>query len=241
MRILSGFMAVLLLAAAGAALADDVPTQLAAKFGVQPKDVVPAPVAGFYQVTLGPQVAYVSADGRYLLRGDMIQVQDGKDLTAQARDAARLTYLKSLDPKNMIVFKPLETRHVLTVLTDIDCGYCRQLAQDMPELMAKGVEFHYLAFPRTGVDSPSWDKAVNVWCAKDRKLAYQYAMRGADIKSPACNPGPVAVGYDLAQRLGVDGTPVIINENGQLIDGYLPPVQLVKLLDDQGTLSAAAD
>ncbi len=219
------------LVAAGAQ-ADDTVAKLAAKLKVAPADISPGPLPGLYRVTLGPDIAYVSADGRYLLRGDVIDLKDGRDLTREERAAARLAYIKDLNPADMIVFKAPHPRHVLTVLTDIDCQYCRAIARETPELAAKGVELHYLAFPRAGVGSSSWDKAVAVWCAKDRQTAYQDAMRGMPVSKATCPEGAVAVGYDFAQRLGVTGTPAIITETGHLIDGYLPAADLVKLLDD---------
>ena len=225
---------------AAGARADDTTAKLAAKLKVAPSDIAPGPLPGLYRVTLGPDVAYVSADGRYLLRGDVIDLKDGRNLTREERQAARLAFLKGMDADDMIVFKSPHPRHVLTVLTDIDCQYCRAIAREMPELAAKGVELRYLAFPRAGVGSSSWDKAVAVWCAKDRQTAYQDAMRGMAVPEAKCPEAPVAAGYDLAQRLGVTGTPALITETGQLIDGYLPADQLVQLLDNP-ELAAQSD
>ena len=128
-------------------------------------------------------------------------------------------------------------------LTDIDCAYCRQLADEMPQLVQAGVEVRYLAFPRTGVDSPSWDKAVSVWCARDRRIAYQLAMKGNPVAAPdaSCDSRPVLAGYEFAHKLGLDGTPVIFTEDGHLIDGYVPADQLVKLLDNPSLLAAASN
>ena len=229
--LMPGVLLFSLMAAAGAH-ADDTVTRLAAKLKVAPADISPGPLPGLYRVTLGPDIAYVSADGRYLLRGDVIDLKDGRDLTREERQAARLAYIKGLTADDMIVFKAAHPRHVLTILTDIDCQYCRAIAREMPELAAKGVELHYLAFPRAGVGSSSWDKAVAVWCAKDRQTAYVDAMRGLPLPQGKCAEGAVAAGYDFAQRLGVTGTPAIITETGRLIDGYLPADDLVKLLDD---------
>src|SRR5579859_2561048 len=223
------------------AQADDTVAKLAAKLKVAPADISPGPLPGLYRVTMGPDIAYVSADGRYLVRGDIIDLKDGRDLTREQRQAARLAYLKTMDAANMIVFTSPHPRHVLTVLTDIDCQYCRAIAREMPELAAKGVELHYLAFPRAGVGSSSWDKAVAVWCAKDRQAAYQDGMRGVTIPKGQCAESAVAAGYDLAQRLGVTGTPAIITETGQLIDGYLPVDELVRLLDDPSLRSQMDD
>jgi thiol:disulfide interchange protein DsbC len=189
-------------------------------------------------VTLGPQVLYLTADGKYALRGELIELGSGKDLSAEDRAAARLAYLKAMGEADMIVFAPPHPRHVLTVLTDIDCGFCRQLAGDMPHLLGLGVELRYLAYPRSGVSSPSWDKAAAVWCAKDRRGAYQSAMQGKTVAAtPGCDERAVLAGYDLAMKLGLHGTPVIITEGGQMIDGYLPPEDLVKLLDDPAALA----
>ena len=102
----------------------------------------------------------------------------------------------------------------------------------MPQLTAMGVELHYLAFPRAGVGSASWDKAVAVWCAKDRQTAYQDAMGGGAVPAGKCAESAVAAGYAFAQKLVLSGTPTLITETGKLIDGYIPAQQLVQLLDD---------
>lgn len=228
----------MLLAVALPVLADDVTARLAKQLRVDPKDVTPAGVAGLYRVILGPQILYLTADGKYALRGDLIQLDTGRNLSAEDRAAARSAYLTAMGEKDMIVFAPPHPRHVLTVLTDIDCGYCRQLAGDMPQLMARGVELRYLAYPRSGLDSPSWAKAVAVWCAKDRQTAYRFAMQGnAIVAAAACDQSAVMTGYDLAKKLGLQGTPLIITESGRLIDGYLPPDDLLKLLDDPAALA----
>jgi thiol:disulfide interchange protein DsbC len=237
------WIALLLLSFSAVAMADATSDKLAAQLKVAPKDVVPAEVPGLYRVTLGPQILYVTADGKYVLRGDLIQLSDGRDLSAEARDAARAAYIAGIGEQDMIVFGPPHPRHVVTVLTDIDCAYCRQLADEMPQLVQAGVEVRYLAFPRTGVDSPSWDKAVSVWCARDRRIAYQLAMKGDPVVTPdpKCDSRPVLAGYEFAHKLGLDGTPAIFTEDGHLIDGYVPAEQLVKLLDTPALLAGASD
>ncbi|HEY1773899.1 MAG TPA: DsbC family protein [Gammaproteobacteria bacterium] len=229
----------LLLGCAYPALADDVSARLAKQLRVDPKEVTATGIAGLYRVTLGPQILYLTADGKYALRGDLIELSSGRDLSAEDRAAARMAYLNGLGEKDMIVFPAVHPRHVLTVLTDIDCAYCRQLAGDMPRLLASGIELRYLAYPRSGVDSPSWAKAVAVWCAKDRQAAYRSAMQGKAVAAASgCDQSAVLTGYDFATKLGLEGTPILITEGGRIIDGYLPPEDLVKLLDDPAALAA---
>ena len=227
-------LAAALLVPLSAAFADDpVTAKLAARLRLPVEDVTPSPIPGIYQIKSGPEVAYVSADGKYVLRGDLISVDTGVNLSAEERAKARLAYLNQIGEQNMVVFGLPQPRHTLTVLTDIDCQYCRALNEDTPALNAAGVAVRYLPFPRAGVDSSSWEKAVAVWCAKDRKTAYQEAMQGASMKpDPKCDQSPVATGYHLARLLGLDGTPIIITERGQIINGYVPAPELIKLLDN---------
>lgn len=222
------------LMAVPAAQADgDSATQarLAKQLGISAADVTATPIPGLYRITIGPQVAYVSADGRYLVRGDLISLQNGDNLTSAQRDQARLAYLKQLTPADMIVFAPPHPKHTLTVFTDFDCTYCRVLEHDRPTLNAMGIAVHYLPFPRDGAGSASWRKAEAVWCAPDRQAAFSAAMHGAAVKGAKCDDTAVTAGYHFGELLGLDGTPVMITDQGRLIDGYLPPAELAQVLD----------
>jgi thiol:disulfide interchange protein DsbC len=223
----------LCLAAPAAFAADDahaVIARLARQLRVKPADISPAPIPGLYRLMLGPQVAYVTADGHYFLRGDIIDLKTGHNLTVAARDQARLAFLQQIGQSDMIVFAPQHVKRSITVLTDIDCDYCRLLEQDRPALNAMGVEVRYLFFPRDGIGTPSWNKAVSVWCSENHKAAFTEAMEGKPVKPRSCNAAPVAAGYHFGQLLGINGTPAIITDQGQLIDGYLPLPDMASLL-----------
>lgn len=226
-------LAVAALSMAAATRADGnsaVQARLAKQLGISSSDVTLTPVPGLYRVTIGPQVAYVSADGRYLVRGDIISLQNGDNLTRSERDAARLAYLKQVAPDDLLVFAPANTKQTITVFTDIDCAYCRVLEHDRPQLNAMGIAVQYLFFPRDGRGSASWQQAVDVWCASDRKAAFEAAMQGVTPKPAHCDAAAVAAGYKFGQLLGLDGTPAILTDRGQLIDGYLPPADLAQIL-----------
>ncbi|HEX5340135.1 MAG TPA: DsbC family protein [Gammaproteobacteria bacterium] len=234
MKRLIPLVCVLCLAAVfGAFAADDsaaVIAHLARQLGVKPAEIAPAPIPGLYRVLLGPQVAYVSADGRYFLHGDIIDLKHGDNLTRTERAHARLAYLQQIGESGMIVFAPAHIKRSITVLTDIDCEYCRLLEQDRPALNAMGVEVRYLFYPRDGVGTASWNKAVTVWCAKDRKAAFTAAMHGQPVSGGKCNAAPVNAGYEFGRLLGIDGTPAIITDRGRLIDGYIPLSAMADML-----------
>lgn len=227
------FLAWPVLLQAGQADTDAGRQKLAEKFDVSAEDITSTPLAGVYEIRVGGQVAYVSADGRYLLQGDLIDLRQQRNLTEERRSEVRLALLASVAADQMIVFPARQTRHTITVFTDIDCGYCRRLHQEINELNARGVTVHYLFYPRAGAGSSSWQKAREVWCAKDRNSALTRAKQGQPVSSPECPADPVTTHYHLGQMVGVSGTPAIITDTGEMIRGYMPVDQLVQVLDKQ--------
>jgi len=223
------------LAAVGAWAQTLTKEELAAKLnGVEPRDISESPVAGIYQVAVGANVAYVTKDGRYIIRGDIYDADTSRNVTEETRAQARVAMLNAVDPASMIVFKPANgnVKHKITIFTDVDCGYCRQFHREIDQVTALGIEVHYLFFPRTGPNTESWTKADEVWCAPDHNAALTRAKLGGEIPhGPACST-PVESHYDLGRRIGVRGTPAIFSETGELIGGYLPPATLAKVLDD---------
>ena len=123
----------------------------------------------------------------------------------------------------------------MVVLTDIECGYCRKFHTDIAEYTKRGIEVEYLAFPRSGLASADYRNMVSVWCAPDRRKALTDAKDGRAVPSRTCKT-PVDMQYRAGQRMGLTGTPMILNANGELMGGYLPPDALLQRLE-----AAAAD
>ena len=224
----------LALVAAGASAQTLTKEQLASKLnGIEASDISDSPVPGVYQVAVGANVAYVTTDGRYIIRGDIFDAETSANITEETRSRARVEMLNSVDPKTMIVFKPAgEVKHTIHIFTDIDCGYCRQFHREIDKVTALGIEVHYLFYPRTGPNTESWAKADQVWCQPNRNVALTKAKLGGDIPEVAACNTPVEAQYELGRRIGVRGTPAIFSDRGELLGGYLPPASLAKLLDD---------
>lgn len=208
--------------------------EIAAKLnGVTASDITDSPIQGLYQISVGSNVAYVTTDGRYLIQGEVYDLESLENVTEATRAAARIELLGAVDPSEMIVFRPEgEPKHTVTIFTDIDCGYCRQFHRDIERVNALGIEVRYLFYPRTGPDTESWAKADRVWCAEDRNAALTRAKLGGSIPDKECGETPVAEHYELGHRVGVRGTPAMYAENGELIGGYLPPDQLLETLEE---------
>ena len=223
------------LTAAGLSAQTLTKEELASKLnGIEANDISDSPVPGVYQVAVGASVAYVTADGRYIIRGDIYDVETSANVTEETRAHARLEMLEAVDPKSMIVFKPAsgDVKHTIHIFTDIDCGYCRQFHREIDKVTALGIEVHYLFYPRTGPNTESWAKADQVWCAPNRNAALTRAKLGGEIPEGQACSTPVESQYELGRLIGVRGTPAIFSDRGELIGGYLPPATLAKLLDD---------
>lgn len=231
-------VALVLLAAAGAVQAGDLSNpafraKVAARFeNVSPDEITPSPVPGLWQIVSQGQVGYLTADGRYLIEGEIYDLKTNVNLSAQARRTYRLQRLAAVDPDRMIVYpatgRPDDPAQVLTVFTDIDCPYCRHLHAHIERLQDAGIEVRYLAFPLAGPGSEAFHKAKRVWCADNRRRALTRAMQGKPLHSRAdCQP-PVLAQYRLAGiGMSLNATPAIIAANGEVLPPGMPIPKLI--------------
>jgi thiol:disulfide interchange protein DsbC len=227
--------------AAPAVIPADVRARVVAKLpGAQASDVAVSPIPGLYEVTMGGLIAYVSSDGKYLLSGNVYDLDTQVNLTATRRNSARAKALAAASESNMIVFGPANAKMTVTVFTDIDCGYCRKFHSQIADVNKAGVRVRYMFFPRTGPATESWTKAEQVWCAADRRDALTRAKKGDTFKGKSCGDAAVKSQYELGSDLGVEGTPAIFTQNGDYVGGYLAPAELVQAIQESQKTAVAA-
>jgi thiol:disulfide interchange protein DsbC len=201
--------------------------------GTKPEDLRPSPIAGIYEFVQGADVTYLTADGKYFFDGNLYDMGSRENLTEVQRTHARVAMINAVPESQMVIFGPSNPLYTITVFTDVDCAYCRKLHSEMAELNHLGVRVRYMFFPRTGPNTESWKKAEVVWCSPDRNAALTRAKTGAQLDmSKTCAGTPVAREYALGQSIGVRGTPAIVTEKGDYIEGYMPPRELVQQLKD---------
>jgi thiol:disulfide interchange protein DsbC len=204
--------------------------------GVEASDIADSPLPGIYEIAVGSNVAYVTADGRYVLEGDLYDLSTNENVTETRRARARVNVLAGVDTADMIIFSPEseDVKHTVTIFTDIDCGYCRQFHSEIAKVNELGIEVRYLFYPRTGPDTDSWFKADKVWCsgAEARNSALTLAKLGGQIPDETCDSSPVNDHYELGHLVGVRGTPTMYSESGVHVGGYLPPDELLMRLEE---------
>lgn len=222
-----------------AAAAAKSPAAVAKQLGIPVANVSASPVPGLYEVKKDHVFGYISADGKYLIQGDMMNIVTGEQITEEHRRQDRLQALHRLGDANMITFSPappIKTRYTVTIFTDITCPFCRRMHAMMNQFNERGIAIRYAFFPRSGPNTTAFTAAESVWCSSDRPraLTKAFADAGDGKPLPQSNAGctnPVMREYKLGRELGLRGTPMLILPNGDKVDGYMMPKDLLAELE----------
>ncbi len=190
------------------------------------------PLPTIFEVELSTgEILYSDISGDYLFAGDMYQTSSGGllNLSSSKKQGRSLEKIAAIPEDEMIIFSPDVVKASITVFTDVDCTYCRKLHSELDQLMAKGIEVRYVAYPRGGLDAGSFDKMVSVWCSDDRKKSLTQAKHGQNIPKLECDT-PILEHYALGNELGISGTPALIFPDGRVIPGYMDADRLAAML-----------
>ena len=214
--------------------------------GMSPNLVANDPVkldTGYYEVELsGGPTLYVADDASHFYSGEMYRVKaDGsfENVKEQKLSKRRQEGLANIDPKDLIIYKPEgETKAVINVFTDVTCGYCRKLHNELEDYLALGLEIRYFAFPRTGVQrngehTNEYLQTSKAWCSDDRAAAMTTMKTGSGKVEalPNCDLSMIPEHYNLGVQFGINGTPAIVLEDGTLVAGYRPASMFAEMLE----------
>ncbi|CAQ83304.1 MULTISPECIES: bifunctional protein-disulfide isomerase/oxidoreductase DsbC [Photorhabdus] len=216
----------------GNALADDGAIHgTMQKLGIKVESIKPSPIVGLNTIVTEQGIIYLSDDGKYLLQGPIYDVSGSSPV-----NVSNQLLMKKLEAMKdqMIVYKAPEEKHVVTVFTDITCGYCHKLHENMKEYNKLGITVRYLAFPRQGMKHKSAEEMQSIWCSATPQKSLDAAFKGNDISPIKGCKVNIANHYKLGLQFGVQGTPAIILKDGNLLGGYMPPEALAKTLDQSG-------
>lgn len=192
--------------------------------------ISPSVVDGLYEVLTDRGVYYVSENTQFLVHGNIYDLDNQmENETEKSLSVLRQARLQAFE-KDMIVYKAEKEKHVVTVFTDTTCGYCQKLHSEMADYNKLGITVRYLAFPRGGLNSSSYNTMVSIWCSDDPKAAMTKAKSRQRVESKTCENN-VKDQYHLGQFFGVSGTPALVLEDGSLQPGYLPAERLLQVLD----------
>ncbi|MBE1300134.1 MAG: bifunctional protein-disulfide isomerase/oxidoreductase DsbC [Alteromonadaceae bacterium] len=226
-------LSLLVSAVSSAQLAPDnqaLETKFVGLLGMQVSSIANAPVPGLLEVMTDRGLFYASEDGKYLVHGRIYNMDEGmRNETENALTGVRKDGIAGFS-NDMIEFKAKNEQHVVSIFTDITCGYCRKLHNEIADYNELGITVRYLAFPRGGLGSSSHDDLVSIWCAENKQEAMTNAKAGGAVEKRTCET-QVDKQYLFGQQIGVSGTPAIVLEDGTMIPGYQPAATLKATLD----------
>ena len=104
----------------------------------------------FHEIIINNKIYYATNDGKYLIIGNVIDLSTKESITENTKMNQRLSIIDSIDMKNLMVFKPNKTNHILTIFTDTSCPYCQKLHNEIPSLLENNIEVRYVLFSRNG-------------------------------------------------------------------------------------------
>jgi thiol:disulfide interchange protein DsbC len=217
-----------------AAFADknEIIDNLSRFFGdIQQENIVKSDFPGVYEViTLNPiRSVLVSATGRYIIQGDVIDLKTRQLIATSARvKAVKQALLNTIKDSDKIIYPADNEKYIVHIFTDVDCPYCRRLHNNITQMNALGITIKYLAAPIGSLHPKARSKMQKIWCAADRKKAMNdYKYDNIIPNSSACED-PVAQQLKISKQLGVNGTPAMFLSDGTHIAGYLPPYKLLE-------------
>jgi thiol:disulfide interchange protein DsbC len=201
--------------------------------GSEIESIQESSIKGLYAVYYGDlEPIYVSDDGNFFIYGDIykININSITNITDVEISERRSTILSNLESSELISFKSKNEQYAVTVFTDVDCGYCRKLHNQIGEYNKLGITINYAAFPRSGLGTISFTKMVSAWCSDNKKSSLTRLKNNNEINKNFCDNQPVSKHYAIGNKLGVTGTPAIFSSDGRLFPGYLSPEDLLKKL-----------
>lgn len=208
--------------------------------GVSVDTVRPTPIDDFFEITSGGNIFYMSGDGRFVLRGELLDLAENRNLTAERKGGLSHDLVESLGEETMVVYEPRSgpSRHTITVFTDTTCGFCQRLHEELlPVIDQERIKLRYVMFPRAGVDAGSAETLRRIWCADDPQDAMTRAKRQQSVpaRDNSCQP-PVEAHFTMGQRIGVSGTPyLLLNDDGPVFAGYRPADELIRMLEQSAS------
>ena len=203
--------------------------------GMSVQSVKESMIENLYVVDIGDlQPIYASKNGEFFFYGELYAV-NGNMLLNTTKDEINLKRKNLLDAAltedDFITFKSDNEKHRVIIFTDVDCGYCRKFHNEIKDFNDLGITVNYVAFPRSGLASDSYNKIVTAWCSTAPKDTLTKMKEGVDVQLSMCQNHPVEKHFLLGQKIGITGTPAIIKSNGELLPGYLPPEELLTRLN----------
>lgn len=182
-------------------------------------------IPGWYEVVHNRKnIFYTSADGQYVLQGVLLDIKNMKSITDERKAELSFVPFNKL-PVAPITYKKGKGTHKLAVFSDPNCPYCKRLEGYTESL--NDVTITVYPYPILGPKSVN--QAISVLCEKKPAEAWKKMMiEGVLPTAATCKKGEDAVAkfVSFGQTWELGGTPVLVFENGKVVNGAIPAEEI---------------
>lgn len=222
---------------AGSAVSQEIASPALSKviekqMGVKPQRIVKTPYfGGIYEVYAGGHLFYSDEKGTaFFVGGSLIDGKTMRDVTAEQMQKLQKQLLASLplqDAIKRVNGNGGNGKRTLITFEDPNCGYCKKLTKELVNLKDATV---YTFLVRV-LSEDSLIKSKKIWCSPDRLKAFDdWMLNGKEPTASENCANPIERNGNLAQTMGVNGTPAIFFPNGERGPGYMPLDKIEKAL-----------
>lgn len=204
-----------------------IKTDLQKKLGsnAKVKSVTPGPISGIYEVIVGNEVFYTDKNSKYLIQGEIINLDTGKNITEQRQSDLNRIKWADLPQANAIKTVRGNGSRQLAIFSDPNCGYCKRLEKSLQQL--DNVTLYTYLIPILSPDSTQ--KAKQIWCSSDPYKSYtDWMINGISPSGKGDCATPLDKNLALAKTYGITGTPTLFFTDGSRFPGAVQITDIEK-------------
>ncbi|WP_151804130.1 DsbC family protein [Acinetobacter bereziniae] len=185
---------------------------------IEVKSVQNSPIKDVYEVYMGGRIVYTNEEAKYFFVGNLIDLKEQKNLTAEREQTLKSIDVKALPLKQAIKHVKGKGERTIYVFSDPDCPYCQHLEKELKNV--DNVTIYLFLYPITRLHPNAENVSQQIWCAKNPYQAWQdYTLDKKQPSSTKSCTTPVEKNIALAKTLNVDGTPTFFLQDGSRISG----------------------
>lgn len=182
-----------------------------------------------FQTSNGP--IYYSKDFTRMFHGNFYDVtNDYINLTSLANDEFIADVINE-QKESVITYKAKNEAHTITIFTDTDCYYCREMHENIDDYLQAGITVNYMAYPIDEKDSAGYKMLSQSWCSDDPQQAFNKAMNGLISTEQRCD-AIIDNHMRVGAKIGIEATPSMVLPTGEILEGVYPPEELIGYLND---------
>lgn len=194
---------------------------------------------GVYAIVDRKNIYYTDYSLENFIVGKFYNKLDSKNENINFRSLYNKSFLERLNKNKLIKYQAPKEKSFLYVFSDITCPFCKKFHLKKDFFLEKGYSLYYIPFPRNGRrDKASVEGLGRIVCSDNPQNSFDKAFKDLrkylnQEKIELCSKAPIIWNYyNLANDLGVIGTPAIYTENGTLVGGFKNEHRLLKLIEE---------